>query len=86
MAILKIVSVRDSAMNAFGRPIFVPSLGVAIRSFTDEVNRKDDNNQMNVHPDDFELFEIGEFEEADGLLVACPPRSLARAKDVIRSE
>ena len=41
-----ICAVRDSAADVFGRPYFVPTAGVAIRSFTDEVNRQSDDNQF----------------------------------------
>ena len=43
---LIICSVRDSAADAFGRPYFVPSQGVALRAFTDEVNRENDDNPL----------------------------------------
>ena len=54
-----IVSVRDTAAEAFGRPMYLQSLGVAIRSFTDEVNREDKDNQLFNHPDDFDLYVSG---------------------------
>lgn len=79
-----IVAVRDSAMGSFARPFFVPTVAVAVRSFTDEVNRVDPQNQMNVHPEDFELHQLGEFDEESGQFSQSPEsfRMLARAKDV----
>jgi hypothetical protein len=53
---LVIVSVKDTAAQAFGRPIFVPAVPVALRSFRDEVNRKDSKDDLSRHPDDFELY------------------------------
>ena len=50
---LEVCAVLDRAVAAYGRPIFVPTNAVAIRSFGDEVNRVDPNNQMNAHPNDF---------------------------------
>jgi len=61
---LVICSVRDSAADAFGRPYFVPSVGVAIRSFTDEVNRENDDNPLNRHRKDFALYELGEYDDS----------------------
>ena len=46
--------------------MFVPSTGVAIRSFSDEVNRSDPENQLFNHADDFDLFEFGEFDDNTG--------------------
>jgi hypothetical protein len=63
---LVLCSVKDRAADAFGRPMFVPSVGVAIRSFSDEVNRQDADNQLFNHPDDFDLYELGEFDDNTG--------------------
>ena len=64
---LNICSVKDRAADAYGRPMFVPSLGVAIRSFTDEINRNDPESQLFNHPDDFDLFDLGVFDDNNGL-------------------
>ena len=81
-----IISVKDTAAAAFGRPIFVPTAAVAIRSFRDEVNRKDSTDDMARHPDDFELYQIGVFDDSTGLVEVDPHfRLLARAKDLKES-
>lgn len=79
-----VVSVKDSALGAYGRPLFVPSLGVAMRSFSDEVNRVAPDNQMNAHPEDFELWYLASFDEVNGTFVDPAIRMLARGKDVRR--
>ena len=61
--IYKVVSIRDRASDLYSAPIFVASLGAAIRSFGDEVNRKAENNQLNSHPEDFDLYLIGEWND-----------------------
>jgi hypothetical protein len=63
---LVLCAVKDRAAEAYARPMFVPSTGVAIRSFSDEVNRSDPDNQLHNHPDDFDLFEFGEFDDNTG--------------------
>lgn len=83
--LLNIVSVKDTAAGAFGRPIFVPAVPVALRSFRDEVNRKDSTEDMARHPDDFELYEIGTFDDATGIVAVIEPRLVARAKDLKES-
>jgi len=62
-----VCSIKDRAADAFGRPFFVPSVGVALRSFQDEVNRQDENSQIYNHPDDFDLFELGTWFDDSGL-------------------
>lgn len=77
---LKIFSVRDSAMDAYARPFFTPTVALAARSFRDEVNRPD--SEMSKHPADYELFELGEYDEDSGKFVnAESPRSIVRGSD-----
>lgn len=81
-----IVSVKDTAAQAFGRPVFVPAIPVAVRSFRDEVNRKDSTEDLARHPDDFELYELGTFDDSTGIVqVLESPRMVARAKDLKES-
>jgi len=73
---LMIVSLRDQKAGAFTPPSFFPSEGVAIRAFTEGVNTQGERD-LYKHPDDFELFHIGFFDDSDVLLEAVKPRSLA---------
>ena len=82
MAVLVVVSVFDGAAQAFGRPIFVPSKGVAMRSFSDEINRAAPDNQMYQHPEDFELYELCEFDEESGEFTPSTCKVLMRGKEV----
>lgn len=79
--------VFDSAVQSHGRPMFFQSIGVALRSFTDEVNRVADDNSLNRHPDDFDLRYVADFEEETGTFHVPEEgkRVLVRAKDVVRS-
>jgi len=83
--ILFVVSVKDRAADVFNRPFFVPHRNVAIRDFTDEVNRVAGDNQLNKHPDDFDLYLFGEFDDARGVFLNNEPQVLVRAKDVLQS-
>ena len=84
MAKLKVVSVYDSAMEAYMRPFYTPTEAMAIRSFSDEVNRKDENNPLSKHPTDYALHCLGEFDEDTGEFSKEGARPLARATDVIK--
>jgi hypothetical protein len=64
---MTVCSVRDRGAEAFGRPFFTPAIGVAIRSFQDEVNRKVEDSQIYNHPDDFDLYELGSFDDFSGM-------------------
>lgn len=77
---LFLLAVRDSAMQAFAAPMCFPSMGLAQRTFRDEVNRKE--SQINLHPDDYELYMLGYFDEDSGILEPQRPECVARAKDL----
>ena len=80
---LIICTVKDRAADAYGRPMFVPSTGVAIRSFSDEINRNNADNQLFNHPDDFDLYELGEFDDNSGLFsLHEQPKLLSLGKQV----
>lgn len=81
-----VVSVKDRAADIFNRPFFVPHRNVAVRDFTDEVNRQAADNQLNKHPDDFDLYLLATFDDNTGTIVmAEQPTVLVRAKDVIQT-
>ena len=80
--IYQILSVKDRMADAYGRPIFVPSIGVAIRSFQDELNRAADDNTMYKHPDDHDLYHIGTFDDDTGKLTSIEPTQVAIGKQL----
>lgn len=77
-----ICCIRDTAADSFNVPIFLRSTGVAIRTFTDEVNRAADDNPLYKHPDDHDLYMLGHYEQETGEFEIDAPRMLARGKDV----
>jgi len=82
-----IVSVKDRAVDAFGRPFFTPAIGAAIRSFTDEVNRNGSDNPMYQHADDYDLYHLGTFDDSTGeFQPVYPPTVLLRGKDALTTE
>lgn len=79
--ILIAVAVRDSAVDAFMRPFFVPTTAFAVRSFGDAVKEAD--SPMSKAPQDYALFELGSFDEESGKFVNLDsPRQLIRAQDI----
>lgn len=61
---LIIFSVFDSKADAFITPFFSPTVAVGVRSFATAAN--DPNCQFAVHPGDYSLFELGEFDQEKG--------------------
>lgn len=79
--IYKIVAIRDRAIDAFGTPFFVTALGHATRSFKNEINRE--GSEFGRNPEDYDMYVIGTYDDADGSLVAEKPNMIAIGKDQI---
>jgi hypothetical protein len=82
-----IVSIKDTAADAFGRPAFVATEGVALRQFQDEVNRASDDNQLYKHSHDFHLYLLGTFDDVSGTFdLVESPKLITRGNDVMIKE
>lgn len=77
-------SIKDRALDAFLRPFFVPHRNLAIRGFTDEVNRVD--GDMFKHPEDYDLYFLGVFDDVAGVMMIGHdrPNLVVRGQDVKR--
>lgn len=85
MSKIIVCAVRDRAVDAFLRPIFVAHIGQAKRQFRDEINRKEPGNSLNKHPEDYDLYEMGEFDENTGLFATGTPRMVEVGKDCVEA-
>lgn len=78
----KIFCVYDSKALCYGVPFFLPSVGAAVRAFSDLAN--DRNTTVNRHPGDFVLYNVGSFDDSSGIFVGCQPMvSLGVASDFV---
>nr|QJB18902.1 MAG: nonstructural protein [Microvirus sp.] len=59
-----IFSIIDRTTKDFGLPFYQPTKDTAIRSFRDLAN--DPESMIYKHPDDFTLFELGQFSPSTG--------------------
>jgi len=79
----KLIAIRDRVADIFGTPNAVANLGQAVRSFSDEINRDDPSNMLAKHPDDFDLYHLGEYDDAHGTFeILDKPRQLALGRDM----
>jgi len=92
-----VIAVKDLAAQTFGQPFFAKHPNEAIRSFSDEVNRQpvaDPNtgltaiNNLYSHSHDFELYELGFFDDRTGFLICHEngPVLVAQAKHLARHD
>lgn len=77
----KVCVIRDSAADVFGVPLFFGAIGQAVRAFSDRVQVDSKENPLFNHPQDFELFCVGEYDDVDASFECEVPRSLIRATD-----
>lgn len=83
MTFKAILSVYDSAVDAYAPPMTFQSVQQGIRTFIQEVNRADPNNQLHNTPDDFHLVHLANWDENTGIFHHHKdgPETVARAKD-----
>lgn len=70
-------AVFDSKAEAFLRPFFAETKGLAIRSFSAAVN--DSSSDIAKWPGDYTLFLIGGYDQVTGHLLAADPVSMGNA-------
>jgi len=82
-----VYSVLDAAAGAYASPWIVPHAGVALRAFTDEVNRNVEKNNLYHHSEDFSLWELGEFDDTNAKFnLYDTPKLMAQAKQLKKPE
>lgn len=79
---LQVVSIYDVKMQEFSGLYLVKTLEVAVRMFVDTVNAPE--SQMGLHPEDFTLRKIGDFDTDTGELIPCAPSIVIAAEEVLR--
>lgn len=78
---MKVYTVRDTAVHAFMTPFFAQADGAAIRSFIDAIN--DQKHEFNRHYTDYELYVCGTFDPASGLIDASIPVRLISGSEAL---
>ncbi|AXL15295.1 nonstructural protein [Microviridae sp.] len=64
--ILKIFAVYDSKVEGFANPFYAVTRGQAVRMFQDSLD--DERSPFSKHPEDYSLFFLGQFNDANGVL------------------
>lgn len=81
---IRIFAIYDQKLEAYNRPFFLISDGVAIRAFQDEINNKE--SELSKHPDDYELYKIGEYNEETGEINPNLPQLIASGRALVYRE
>lgn len=78
---LYVYTVLDKAVGSFLPPFYCRAPGEAVRSFTEAVNG--DKSNFSKYPDDFTLFCLGVWDDADAQFVLSEPQRVITARDVL---
>lgn len=82
MAIRKMFSIRDTKVGTYNAPGYKLTAGEAERDFRTIVNDPK-SGPLHDYPEDFDLFEIGEFDDQTGKIKTLDtPHHIAKAADV----
>lgn len=77
-----VFGIKDTATQIFAQPFYAPAEAAATRSVKDLVNGE--GNMIAQHPEDYELYHLGMFDDGTGSLEPCLPRLVTRCKDLAR--
>lgn len=69
--LLNAIAVRDSKTALFDRPFFVRHTGDALREW--DIVRKDPNTKFGKNPEDFQIFQIGTYDDETGKMETIQP-------------
>lgn len=64
---MRIFSIFDRKSLAFATPFFMKTTGEATRALREHL--KDGNSLISKYPEDFELYEVGGFDDQTGRLI-----------------
>jgi hypothetical protein len=83
MSKLLMFAVYDHKAEAYGRPFFEKTLGLATRGFQEACNSPE--TQLNKYPEDYTLFQLGQYDEIKGSIdVEVTPKPLYKAIEFIK--
>ena len=80
MAIHKIYALRDIRTEAYLKPMFLQNLAVLDRALKDAKN--DENNLLCLHPEDYQVYALGEYDDSTGKLTPQAPEHLYNIPDI----
>lgn len=80
--ILKVFSLFDSKAAAYASPFFMLNEQSAVRELSDLVNEP--TSKVHRHPEDYTLFELGEWDDGLGEFRTFNPRPVVNSASLVR--
>lgn len=85
MLVQQIYTILDTKAESYSQPVFAVNDAVATRLFSASVNRHEDTDLFH-HPEDYQLYRIGEWNAAEGRVHGHEGVCIARGQDVKTKE
>lgn len=80
---IKVFSILDAKAQVFSNPWYAPTVAYAIRSF--EALANDPGTLIGKHPEDFSLYQLGDFDDGFGKFADEEPRQIATALSLVKA-
>lgn len=74
---------KDRAADVFGQPMFSTSKGGQVRALGNEINRAAPDNQLYMHPEDFDLYYVGQYDDSGAVFESCVPELVVLGRDLV---
>lgn len=74
--------IHDRSIDAYINLHCVRAEGQAIRQFMDAINDKETNSAIYKHPDDYDLYTVGTYDDNDGTLSPEPKKKIGDGKQL----
>lgn len=75
--------IHDRSIDAYVNLHCVRAEGQAIRQFQDAINDQQNGGSIHKHPDDYDLYVVGEYTDDDGTITTQPKRKIADGKQLM---
>jgi len=83
---MNIYSIYDNRAKTWGTPFFQPTPVHALRLFKSEVNRQDNTNMLYMYPGEYDLYQVGTWDDDTGELAGQENTQLANGNTVKEQE
>lgn len=78
-------AVRDTCVGAYNMPMFFQNGAAAVRALGDAVNRAKEDNSYYQHPEHYQLYHIGSFDDDNGEFSPIVPVFVVDCQSLVRS-
>jgi hypothetical protein len=80
-----VFAVRDTCIGSYNMPMFFQNRAGAVRALGDAVNRPKEDNMYYQHPEHYQLYEVGTFDDDSGMFEPIVPEFVVDCQSLVRS-